>query len=420
MSGYGIVTRIQPVPQHFHPNWLQNNYTSPPVAAAHFMELQILKDFVPLYIGSLTPDVILDVGARAANFHVVDTRLLRPVQDVIRVSFRLILPLQSVWYRSSGASAFLVSLDAWKAITGTPMSQPKKLLKLGTTLIYAFTSAVPSVLERSVAYNMANPLPFQPPAHLKKMFEDADTTLGDFLDDHRMQYFEHTLNKCGKASRCLNNLKPYFSQFCLIDEMYSMFPRFNTKMEKFKAAHAERLQAKFPAAVRRTMSSFEDLKKERTLLLPTRLPRTTMLALNPESSLSLPRRMSPRTSQTPITKTTALSPESISSDSEDEADAVEAQVDEDTHMEDDHIDLSEYPVILPWKPEPTQEESRLNGACSNRSGPRTSNNYTKAMAIVARTNPEEAQKVASSIVILPSAASEHFLLHPEPALISLR
>lgn len=48
------------------------------------MELQILKDFVPLYIGSLTPDVILDVGGRAANFHIVDTRLLRPVQDVIR------------------------------------------------------------------------------------------------------------------------------------------------------------------------------------------------------------------------------------------------------------------------------------------------------------------------------------------------
>ncbi len=149
----------------------------------------------------------------------------------------------------------------------------------------AFTSVVPSALERSVAYNMANPVPFQPPAHLKKMFEDADAALGDFLDDQRMQYFEHTLNKCGKASRCLvrawflgfwimltrfhiqNNLKPYFSQFCLIDEMYSMFPRFNTKMEKFKAAHAERLQAKFPAAVRRTMSSFEDLKKERTRAL---------------------------------------------------------------------------------------------------------------------------------------------------------
>ncbi|KAJ7266355.1 hypothetical protein B0H12DRAFT_1068238 [Mycena haematopus] len=70
--------------QHFIRNWLQNNYTSPPIAAALFMELQILKDFVPLYIGSLTPDVILGVGARAANFHIVDTRLLRPVQDVIR------------------------------------------------------------------------------------------------------------------------------------------------------------------------------------------------------------------------------------------------------------------------------------------------------------------------------------------------
>ncbi|KAJ7233398.1 hypothetical protein B0H12DRAFT_1076626 [Mycena haematopus] len=63
---------------------MSNNYTSPPIAAALFMELQILKDFVPLYIGSLTPDVILGVGARAANFHIVDTRLLRPVQDVIR------------------------------------------------------------------------------------------------------------------------------------------------------------------------------------------------------------------------------------------------------------------------------------------------------------------------------------------------
>ncbi|KAJ7234382.1 hypothetical protein B0H12DRAFT_1239084 [Mycena haematopus] len=70
--------------QHFIRNWLQNNYTSLPIAAALFMELQILKDFVPLYIGSLTPDVILGVGARAANFHIVDTRLLRPVQDVIR------------------------------------------------------------------------------------------------------------------------------------------------------------------------------------------------------------------------------------------------------------------------------------------------------------------------------------------------
>ncbi|KAJ7211829.1 hypothetical protein B0H12DRAFT_1079524 [Mycena haematopus] len=234
---------------------------------------------------------------------------------------------------------------------------------------------------------MANPVPFQPPAHLKKMFEDADAALGDFLDDN-------------------NNLKPYFSQFCLIDEMYSMFPRFNTKMEKFKAAHAERLQAKFPAAVRRTMSSFEDLKKERTRALPMRLPRTTMLALNPELSLSLPRRMSPRISQTPITKTTALSPESISSDSEDEADAVEAQVDEDTHMEDVHIDPSEYPVILPWKPEPTPEEveakkrmlKQVRAFVSGRPET-TSNNYTKAMAIVARTNPEEAQKVASSIVI---------------------
>ncbi|KAJ7231067.1 hypothetical protein B0H12DRAFT_1240078 [Mycena haematopus] len=119
--------------QHFIRNWLQNNYTSPPIAAALFMELQILKDFVPLYIGSLTPDVILGVGARAANFHIVDTRLLRPVQDVIRGVIHLIPPLRLVWYRSLGVSAFLVSLDAWKAISGTPMSPPKKLLKLGTT-----------------------------------------------------------------------------------------------------------------------------------------------------------------------------------------------------------------------------------------------------------------------------------------------
>ena len=56
----------------------------------------------------------------------------------------------------------------------------------------------------------------------------------------------------------------------------------------------------------------------------------------------------------------------------------------------------------------------------------TSNNYTKAMAIVARTNPEEAQKVASSIVISSkrrrqnsfieltdsTSQSERFLLDP--------
>ncbi|KAJ7222084.1 hypothetical protein B0H12DRAFT_1241132 [Mycena haematopus] len=266
---------------------------------------------------------------------------------------------------------------------------------------------------------MANPVPFQPPAHLKKMFEDADAALGDFLDDQRMQYFEHTLNKCGKASRCLNNLKPYFSQFCLIDEMYSMFPRFNTKMEKFKAAHAERLQAKFPAAVRRTMSSFEDLKKERTRALANAASKNhdarAQSGIEPESTKA----NEPKNRPDSHYQDTALSPESISSDSEDEADAVEAQVDEDTHMEDVHIDPSEYPVILPWKPEPTPEEveakkrmlKQVRAFVSGRPETvripyinisrldQTSNNYTKAMAIVARTNPEEAQKVASSIVI---------------------
>ncbi|KAJ7237061.1 hypothetical protein B0H12DRAFT_1075712 [Mycena haematopus] len=256
---------------------------------------------------------------------------------------------------------------------------------------------------------MANPVPFQPPAHLKKMFEDADAALGDFLDDHVCSTSSILSTSAGRllvawcALGFSNNLKPYFSQFCLIDEMYSMFPRFNTKMEKFKAAHAERLQAKFPAAVRRTMSSFEDLKKERTRALANAASKNhdarAQSGIEPESTKA-------NEPKTPITKTTALSPESISSDSEDEADAVEAQVDEDTHMEDVHIDPSEYPVILPWKPEPTPEEveakkrmlKQVRAFVSGRPET-TSNNYTKAMAIVARTNPEEAQKVASSIVI---------------------
>ncbi|KAJ7232426.1 hypothetical protein B0H12DRAFT_1076860 [Mycena haematopus] len=114
--------------QHFIRNWLQNNYTSPPIAAALFMELQILKDFVPLYIGSLTPDVILGVGARAANFHITRSDVIR---GVIPPDSTFAVGLVSL-LRSLCIPRLIGRLEGDHWNSDVP---PKKLLKLGTTLI---------------------------------------------------------------------------------------------------------------------------------------------------------------------------------------------------------------------------------------------------------------------------------------------
>ncbi|KAJ7180417.1 hypothetical protein B0H12DRAFT_1083308, partial [Mycena haematopus] len=66
-----------------HRNWLQNNYTSPPVALLLHGVANPEGLRSPLH-RFLDPRHYPRVGGHAANFHIVDTRLLRPVQDVIR------------------------------------------------------------------------------------------------------------------------------------------------------------------------------------------------------------------------------------------------------------------------------------------------------------------------------------------------
>lgn len=92
---------------------------------------------------------------------------------------------------------FRMSLNTHWTPYQSPLSSYPRLLS------QAFTSRTPTALERSIAYDMAHPTPFVPPPEFASLYREARLGVGDFTDDIKMEDFENTLNKAGRAARAL-------------------------------------------------------------------------------------------------------------------------------------------------------------------------------------------------------------------------